>query len=549
MALSLDVLGDGLLVSEELRADAEEWRSKLDQRKGAQLAEPRIERNRYLLDHGAEDTAWVALIPSQQSTSTGSRFLKHPAVLNLLQQVFSSTPDELAAAPLEDQLPTQFDDDRDLPDPADSGRLKIPEDDEIKARPLQAITEDANLRSHIRALEAAGAGDGWVDCLLQVLRAAAAGELSVDVEDLTETDSPKHNSAIKLVVEITRQGPEDARRQACSGLVNLMTWFERDHFMVGLWDAGLDYIKTETVDDLTLFKGYTAERIGQDPFDSVRLVENVLDDCDGFEAYRRAVDAYCDGTLFGDLPALRRMDVQSFLRRVMTWFGEHMDEESLVLAFETYVRFLCETAMPEQLEELVQVCQSVGDRRSLKVNSSLLVAHALHALNGPQGGISSAIEYLVAARRNLPLDYEGRDLLCEEARLLARHDPALTALLGDCGVTTEQPSAPRASVSGRVLVVGGQPRFKERGLRAIRQAFPKVDFEWLDSNEAGRSGRMRTLITDGGREVLLYTWVLSHSAEQAARAAAVGANRHWARVKMPALAAVLREVPTVLGAA
>ena len=75
-----------------------------------------------------------------------------------------------------------------------------------------------------------------------------------------------------------------------------------------------------------------------------------------------------------------------------------------------------------------------------------------------------------------------------------------------------------------------------------------MDIEWLDSDEAGRTNRVRTLINDGGRAVLLYTWVLSHSVEQVARAAAESANRRWERVRMPALAAVLHEVPTVLGA-
>jgi len=257
VALALEALGDELLVSEELMANTNEWLSKLDQRKGAMLAAPRIERNRYCLDHDPEDAEWADLIPSREPTSTGSRFLNHAAVLDLIQRIFYGSPDDLSAAPIDATVPINLVDDRDEEDPESPHSLKNSEYDVIVAPSSQAIIEEADLCNHIQALKATGAGDGWVDCVLQFLRAAAAGNFSENAEDLPVTGSPKHDSVIKLAAEITRQAPEDARRQACSDLVGMMNWPERDHFMVGLWDSGLDYIKNETVDDVTLFKAYT----------------------------------------------------------------------------------------------------------------------------------------------------------------------------------------------------------------------------------------------------------------------------------------------------
>ena len=544
VALALDVLSDELLVSEELRAETGVWRSKLDQRNGGRLPAPRIEQNRYCLDHDVEDADWAVLIPSRTPTATGSRFLKHPAVLDLLQRVFCDTPDVFSASPVEGQVQLDLDDDRDVPD------ISGPDADRSKADSIGTIVENVGFQSHFHALETAGAGDGWVDCVFQILRAAAAGKLSVGAEGLPLTGTSKHESAIKLAAEIARQGPEDKRRQACIEMVNMMNWDERYYLLFELIDTPLDYVLTETIDDAGLIKGCTAGKIGLDPFKSIRHVFDTLDVCNNnFQAYRGAVKAYRDGSLFADSAALLTMDVQLFLKRVLEWFAFRMDEDSLALAFETYVRFLQEGASRGQLEELIQVCRSIGECRALKVKSTLLIAQALHALDGPHGGISNAIKHLVEAQRSLPFDYHDRNLVCAEARLLAQHDPALGVLLEECGATTEQLPPAQTQVSGRVLVIGGQDRFKVRGLRAIKQAFPKVDFEWLNSDEAKSTDRVRTLVNAGRREVLLYTWVLSHSAERAARAAAEGANRRWERVRMPALAAVLREVPRVLRAA
>lgn len=288
VGLALDVIGAELAAPEHLLARAYRWRSKLKQRKGPRLAAPRIERNRYYLDHGDQDAEWADLIPSREVTSTGSRFLKHPAVLELIQQVFLGGLEKPEAAPITDLKSTGLAGDPEQQQSEDPRGLTSPDVVEVAVGRSPAINDDASLRSQIQSIEAAGSGDEWVNGVLELLRAAARGEFSIGDEGPLNT-APKDGSAIKLAAEIARQGSETARRKACSELTDMMSWSERDHLLIGLWVAGLDYIGTETVDDRALLTIHTAERIGQDPFDSVSQLENILDDCDSFDQTRTAL--------------------------------------------------------------------------------------------------------------------------------------------------------------------------------------------------------------------------------------------------------------------
>ncbi len=398
----------------------------------------------------------------------------------------------------------------------------------------------------ITDLESTPAGLPWVGVAMRVLRAAASGQSSLaDAEAASRLKRKRDQILFGLASAIVSQSAEGTRSQLCSDLVGALDWEECDELLSDLFLSPLDYVQIEAVHDAALLRLHTAGKITHDPFPSCEVASRVLREFETSDAYLRAIAAFRDDELLLGTP--RRVDVKGLLKNIVLSLNELSDLEALTLAFDTYISFLMERETPTDLDELLEICAGVGNQRRLRIRSTILSAHAIFALNGSQGGITQAITYLVDASQHIPPDYDDQDLLCQEARMLARTDSKLLALLGPCG---QVPPPPEGNVplmvTGRLLVIGGIGGFKRRGLEAIKTAYPAIDCEWLDADEAGRVDQVRALISRGERNVLLYTWVLSHSAEGVARSAAENANTKWDRVRMPGLAGVIDHIPSIL---
>ncbi|MCL0047565.1 hypothetical protein M1N48_00700 [Dehalococcoidia bacterium] len=558
VALAAEVLESDLTVPDEMIDQAVEWESKLDGRVGPTIDDPVFENNRYIISHEESDNRWALLIPSGELIPGGSRFIKHDATLRIFRRIFQpQSESEIQNLNLHSGI--TIDEPQVLED--EVGSLKGPNNG---LGPVETHPEPQNSLDYDVGLHVDGSGtledcrtvDEWINKLITMFQEAAVGlflheadlgALSDTIVESDETNKTKHTLARLLAGEINRQGPEDIRIKIIAEWTSQLRWDERLALLMALWDTSLDYSVEDAIDDRVLIFDAISGLIGSNNFRSMNEIMDILHICDSHKAYSNALDAYTNGRVVDDHRSLLANVIHDFLLEILKWASERTDEQFINLAFDTYCRFLSDDSVPEHLEAIVNVCSGIGQRRSLRVKGALLAAHAIRSLNTGAGGIENAIRHLVANNGTIPPDYEGSDLICKEAGLLAGTDPQLRNLLGRCEDTAEESEPARSEVKGNLLVIGGNPAIVRKGKEMLTELFPLVEIEWLDVKRAERPTRLRGLINKGKRKVLIYTWVMSHSIENNARRAADNAGIEWDRVRSPGLSGILQAADRILG--
>jgi hypothetical protein len=521
IALARQILGTDVSIPENLEKDAAIWAAKVEVLESPGSVPVRIERNRYIVDHGEDGKNLAELIPSCQVTPTGSEFLIHPVIHDLVSRLFNVTDSDALATT----------------DPGD-GHGDLPAPTNNTSTDYSDIGTDLDGPSVL--LGEHDGSEAWIKQVVVILSKAATLGRRLSAREIEDAAAdPVNASVLRLSCSISDQESEAYRQVSCCDLVCRLNWEERYGLLFELPDP-LDYSSLEYVDDISLIKDCVAERIGVDKFKDPAKVTDILDVCGTDLAYRKAMDAYLTDLLFENPKINLLLDVKKlFLKRILDWFSSRIDENALDRAFDAYGTFLSEHSRPEYLGELVDVCSDVGNRKGLKSKSILLAAHSIHAMSLPDGGIAKAIEFLVAHQQSLPPDYDDRAFICSEARILAGENGNLVNLLGDCGHTEANPDPEEDPVRGSLLVIGGTSKTKQFGVRALESRFPNVNVSWLNVDEAS-ADRVRTTIMNSDRKIVLYTWVMGHSIEGVARSAASSANAAWERVRLPAISDVIR---------
>jgi len=528
VALARRVLGSEISIPEHLDARAALWEAKVEDFDDSVTLPFRIENNRYVVDHDPDLNNRAELIPSCQITMSGSEFLIHPAVNDLISKLFRGEVSHASDSADEDQSSSRASD------------RNILQESEVESGvgETSAFEDPILLHKHTSI-------EPWIGQAIKILQAAASGTHPSDRYLEAVSENPIDDCLLQLAALIASQEAESARRNSCSELISKLTWGERYYLLFELLFTPLDYIGSEHVDDVSLIKHCVGQLIGVQKFEDLAGVIDILDVCSTDLAYRRAMDAYLDDRLLENQLNTLTTDAQTFLKGILDWFSNRIDETALNLAFDEYGRFLNQLARPEDLDELIDVCSIVGDRRALKSKSCLLTAHAIHAMPAPDGGVDKAIEFLVETQHSLPPDYDDREYICSEARILAGENSELAALLGDCASISMESEPEESRVQGSLLVIGGSQRLKRIGLRALKSRFPNVDVSWLHIDEA-KADRIRTTIRNSDRKIVLYTWVMSHSIEDAARSAASSVQASWDRVRLPGISDVIRVASILL---
>jgi hypothetical protein len=532
IALARRILGTDVSISENLENNAVIWAAKVEALETSDSVPVRIEQNRYLVDHGHDDNYRAELIPSCEMTPTGSKFLIHPAIIDLVYRVFGGFRRDVTDIADTGDEPGESPATLDCVDCVVSGKETV-------------AGEADDLNRSLLPDENAGT-ESWIIQVLKILQAAALGNhpSARDVE--AATADPINASVLRLAGLMADRKAESVRRESCCDLVGRLSWDARYYLLFELSDNPLDYTGSEHVDDVAFIKDCVAGLIGVERFEEMAKVTDILDVCGTDLAHRKAMDAYLDDLLIENPESTPTPEPRVFLKRILDWFSGRIDENALDRAFDAYGMFLSRLARPEDLDELLDVCSGVGDRRVLKSKSILLAAHSIHAMSAPDGGIDKAIEFLVETQRSLPPDYDDQEYICSEARILAGKNSDLVNLLGDCGHSETEPESEENPVRGSLLVIGGTQRTKRIGVRALESRFPNVNVSWLHTGEA-RTDRIRTTIMNSDRKIVLYTWVMSHSMEGAARSAASSADASWERVRLPAITDVIRVAARLLG--